>query len=346
MLRSITPKSLKISLRSQTAYYASDDSISKSERRERLLRLRYEQKELYGYVIHGDSNDEHALHSNVNKKLKVVPVRSENAPLSPFDVINQPTTVTNVKLARKEVANEFHWLSQTSKFKILKTNKSRTKLIGRAMPFNNDDGPFNDDHKQSNETLHTSPTHQAAHSKVSNTMNPASAIITAKNLMQQIVLNNKRNHHQVIPFDDAGLKSICTYPLICEKKSMSQVEELIDDKPMRLPSISKILQSTMPDSARIALKKWKMNKIAELGADGFKQYEKETLDRGKRFHSAIENYLNTGQVPQPESPIIKFWQSIDPSLHELKPKAILLEQPILHADLKYKGIIDNVSIVK
>lgn len=89
-----------------------------------------------------------------------------------------------------------------------------------------------------------------------------------------------------------------------------------------------------------------MAKIVELGADGFKQYQEETFSLGKEFHSAIEQYLSNGEAPASDSSINQLWQSVNPSLNELKPKAVLLEQPILHADLKYRGIIDNVSMVK
>lgn len=184
-------------------------------------------------------------------------------------------------------------------------------------------------------------------------VSPVSAIVTAKNLLQQFLQSKRSNEQpsqhnqsQAIPFDDGALKSIVSYPLMCDKKSPHQVHDVLADSSIRLPSISKVLQATMPDSARFALKKWKLAKIAELGLDGFKRYEKETLDKGKDFHLAIEDFLNRGQIPAPDSPIIKLWQSIDHSLSELRPKPVLMEQPILHADLKYKGIIDNVSIVK
>lgn len=99
-------------------------------------------------------------------------------------------------------------------------------------------------------------------------------------------------------------------------------------------------------SGVIALKKWKMAKIAELGADEFKQNEKETFSLGKEFHSAIEQFSSNGEVQESDLSINQLWQSVNQSLNELKPKAVLMEQLILHAKLKYKGIIDNISLVR
>jgi len=42
----------------------------------------------------------------------------------------------------------------------------------------------------------------------------------------------------------------------------------------RMPSISAILKATMPPESRLALTKWEQRMIAELGEDGFKEYQK------------------------------------------------------------------------
>lgn len=317
-----------------------------------MLRLRSEQKQLFGRVIREEAYKEEDFGSG---EVNVSPVSSEYVEsVSPFDGnTHSAENVPDVKLSFPEQSNEFYWLSQTSHVKVLNLtskSKSKSKVKDKSLkkpPPGNATAPK----KPTPEPQCTNNTEQNdSHTKQMNTappVSPASAIITAKNLLQQFLQTKQSNEQpQTIPFDDDALKSIVSYPLMCDKNSPHQVHDVLADTSIRLPSISKVLQATMPESARFALKKWKFAKIAELGLDGFKRYEKETLDRGKNFHAAIEDFLNRGQTPAPDSPIINLWQSIGQSLDELQPKPVLLEQPILHVDLKYKGIIDNVSVVK
>lgn len=42
----------------------------------------------------------------------------------------------------------------------------------------------------------------------------------------------------------------------------------------QMPSVGKVLQATMPDGARRALMQWKLQKIAELGDEGFNELQK------------------------------------------------------------------------
>lgn len=149
-----------------------------------------------------------------------------------------------------------------------------------------------------------------------------------------------------IPFDDDQLRTIPTYAMNCVKADISLVDGLLADKSIRLPSVSRILQATMSDGARAALKRWKLQKIDELGYDGFQLYQQDILSTGKHFHSILERYLGTGEVPESTSPAIKLWQSLGDHLTELNPKALLIEKPIIHPYLKYQGIIDNVSLIK
>lgn len=152
--------------------------------------------------------------------------------------------------------------------------------------------------------------------------------------------------HTPIPFSDNELQAILKYPMVCAKADTTQMEQLLYDRSIRLPSISRILQATMSDAARAALKKWKLNKIDELGYDGFQQYQQEILTTGKQFHAALELYLTDGETPGPSSPVIKLWDSLSGHLSELKPDPVLIEKPILHTHLKYQGIVDNVSFIE
>lgn len=337
-------------IQSQCSYCSSsddDDGMREArENRERMLRTRYEQKQLFGRVIRktGDYTNAEA------PRMEVPRIRGDNEYIEPkIDLIDCPddaTKVPEIRLESLEKMSEFYWLSQRSHIKILKSKKLRVPNKGESKTESSPKKEPSTPHTESTSSKDRSGALDVNKSESHTTkMSPAGAIVSAKNLFQKYVLI-RNNATQAIPFDETGLRSLVGYPLVCEKRSTSQVHELLADVSLRLPSISKVLQATMPLSARIALRKWKLGKIEELGIDGFKQYEKATLDRGKTFHSAIEDFLSQGQEPAHDSPIIQLWQSIDSSLKQLKLTPVLLEQPILHADLKYKGIIDNVSIIE
>lgn len=174
----------------------------------------------------------------------------------------------------------------------------------------------------------------------------AKAVVSAKELLKNFIGLGRQKLPNAIPFDDNGLKSILKYPLVSSKADEHKLNEMICNTSIKLPSISKVLTSTMSEGSRIALKKWKLAKIAELGADGFRQYEQETLKIGSHFHSSIQNYFENQEVPDDSSSVFKLWQSVGDVLVKLDPKPVLIEKPILHPDLMYKGVIDCVSIVK
>lgn len=232
-----------------------------------------------------------------------------------------------IKVSSSSQASEFHWL--------VKKGKS-TKIDIKLHPLQQSFDAEIRNRKIKNESNPSSTTTKKAADTV---------IKSAKKILKPFIVQKTTVTSQEIPFDMNELNAMIKYPLITAKCSLSQTIAFTD-KSMQVPSISKVLSATMPEGARIALKKWKMSKITELGFDGFKAQEKETLNLGRDFHSAIEQYLTNGQTPDSDSSITHLWQSISPSLNELQPKPVLMEQPVLHADLKYKGIIDNVSLVR
>lgn len=307
------------------------------DEKQKILRTRAAQKQLYGEII--------------RKKSKDITIRPNANQIS-----NASDSVFNeMKASAGSRASEFHWLIKRGKStrSVIRMNvlqKSSDKDVSLNNEADNQSLPsqrVSANSKNQNE-LNTSTSDAATYpmqsSQTSTTMNAKGAIISAKELFQSFV-TRKATDEQEIPFDMDELNSIVKYQLVSDKCSLSQTISLTD-RSMKIPSISKILTATMPEGARIALRKWKMAKITELGPDGFKKYEKETLNLGKDFHSAIEQFLSNGEIPDSDSSVNQLWQSVNPSLNELKPKSVLMEQPILHADLKYKGIIDNVSLVK
>lgn len=366
-LRPSTSKSFKSVIQLHAAFCTKDD-----EKRAKLLRLRFEQKQLYGSVIQENylGKDGPNIDGIPSKKQLDAFTGTYNSSNNVPRVTNQIDSV--IQWNKSKNIKIFKSANTNSTYKVLSNGKKPSEASAKELKHVKIYKSADDDNvRLSDKTPSEAPVekrssvkstnHETAstvdfHSNTDSQMNrnsiinPKSAIISAKNLLQQFIKTKPHydpyKQSQKIPFDGAALKSMVNYPLVCEKIASSQMERLMADDSVRLPSISKVLQATMPESARIALRKWKLSKIAELGLDGFKQYEQDTFKRGKDFHTAIENFLNCGKIPEHDSSIIKLWESIDSSLSALKPKSILTEQPLLHADLKYKGIIDNVSIVK
>lgn len=80
-----------------------------------------------------------------------------------------------------------------------------------------------------------------------------------------------RTEAKEIPFSNKGIKSILNFPLISTE--VQDAPETIRDYDSLLPSVGKILQATLSDSARKSLIEWKLTKIRELGEDGFNQMQ-------------------------------------------------------------------------
>lgn len=292
----------------------------------KVIRARYQQKQSYGAVVKKDD-------------LNQIPV----------DVEDSSVTYRKYTAVNAETSSEYHWLirnhQQSKCVKLFKSNEADdTKVIRRkpAQKSSPNSAPqtlqatITDENQTNNNNL--------------NNLSPASkqsVIVSAQNLLNEFVISNrsKKSTNDISSlFDENSLKSITSYSMMSDKLSERQLNEILFDK--RLPSISKVLQATMPESARIALERWKLGKIAELGEAGFNRYQQETLEMGRQFHLAIETYLNEGREPPKDSVVSKLWQSLGTQLKDLEPSPVMVEKQIIHSDLKYKGIIDNVSYVK
>lgn len=94
------------------------------------------------------------------------------------------------------------------------------------------------------------------------------------------VLNLKQSDADIkldehdIPFSSQQLTQIINFPLTMNKSKIISSFQTIEQKPFYLPSVSKILQATMPESQRNALIQWKQLKISELGLEGFEIMQK------------------------------------------------------------------------
>jgi hypothetical protein len=96
-------------------------------------------------------------------------------------------------------------------------------------------------------------------------------------------VSEKTDKKSILELPDVIIRNIPNFPLLNESKdvermtpagsilSMSSSTKLFDARKECLlyPSVSKILNATMSDSSRAALKRWRQKMIAELGEEGF-----------------------------------------------------------------------------
>lgn len=80
-----------------------------------------------------------------------------------------------------------------------------------------------------------------------------------------------------VPFSAQHLKTMVNFPLTLgttkNNKLLNSFKEIDDSVMIKMPSVSTILQATMPTTSRNALMQWKALKIAELGVDGFNKLQ-------------------------------------------------------------------------
>lgn len=117
------------------------------------------------------------------------------------------------------------------------------------------------------------------------------------------------------------------------------------------PSVTKILQATMPAASRFVLDRWKASMIKKLGIQGFNQYQKDTFERGRALHALLANYLLGAGEPRPEEDLSKevvsnLWKSIQSVVRENISNVRLVEHIITHSDMNYRGIVDCVACYK
>lgn len=112
-------------------------------------------------------------------------------------------------------------------------------------------------------------------------------------------------------------------------------------KSSSIPSVSAILEKTMPKERVEILERWKQNMIKQLGEEGFQKYHKELLSKGDSLHNSINTYLASTR----ESELVireenaGHWRSLKqifPSIKDVK----LLEEFVTHPFLCYRGVVD------
>ncbi|KAG8319108.1 mitochondrial DNA repair [Homalodisca vitripennis] len=143
----------------------------------------------------------------------------------------------------------------------------------------------------------------------------------------------------------------------------------------KFPSVSKIMEETMPEKNRMILSKWRKNMIAELGEEGFNNYnagfKKRTSylrnhfqtyrkmftwqnrrkvskclkTRGSEFHLAVRKAVLGESANDYSEVTANALQSLAWMMpHISKPLAV--ESIVGHSKLEYKGIPDCVALFR
>lgn len=176
--------------------------------------------------------------------------------------------------------------------------------------------------------------------------------------------NNDNLPEREIPFKTIKeFRAILNFPLVLsESKTIYGIDKFDRlESSIYLPSVTKVLQATMTEPQRLALVRWKSQKIAELGLEGFaimQQCKKNTynskyscvhdfmilaqLSRGKDFHRSLQSYF-MGETIEMSAEMAVVWKSIEPLLGNFKTPAMFTEEKVEHPFLKYQGFVDCVS---
>ncbi|KAJ8361475.1 hypothetical protein SKAU_G00180000 [Synaphobranchus kaupii] len=112
------------------------------------------------------------------------------------------------------------------------------------------------------------------------------------------------------------------------------------------PSVTRILQKTMPPDQAFYLERWRKRMIAQLGEEGFNQYTLNIFRQGKQFHTAVETVLMTEAVSAEgtESPeaVEGYLESIRHVLQDISDVRVI-ESAVQHQSLQYLGLVDCVA---
>lgn len=101
-----------------------------------------------------------------------------------------------------------------------------------------------------------------------------------------------------IPLTIEHLRAMQNFPIIITKTNrIVSSFDSVDQFYYSVPSVSKVLQATMPESQRQALINWKNLKIAELGVEGFDEMQKGELSRPETFQTILSQ-IHLHRPPQ------------------------------------------------
>jgi hypothetical protein len=99
----------------------------------------------------------------------------------------------------------------------------------------------------------------------------------SENFKIRLIESEKNGIEKEIPFDFPQLREIPNFPMTLTKNTriLTEFEKFVTkDSTIIKPSVSKVLQATIPENQRKALMHWKNLKITELGLEGFDLMQK------------------------------------------------------------------------
>lgn len=176
--------------------------------------------------------------------------------------------------------------------------------------------------------------------KVKNSVKCNNAIALSSTLAarENIPLINPNKHTPM------NLKELSVEP-IAMPKTMPRFTHSTGD----IPSVTKVLQATMPAASKYVLDKWKEGMIKKLGIEGFNKYTRDTFERGRALHAVLANYLLgmgdpvEGVAEMDKEITCNLWNSIKNVVQNKISNVRLVEHTVTHSELNYRGIIDCVA---
>ncbi|XP_075719059.1 mitochondrial genome maintenance exonuclease 1 [Rhinoderma darwinii] len=134
-----------------------------------------------------------------------------------------------------------------------------------------------------------------------------------------------------------------TDPNIPVKIGLPGKSQLTND---RLPSVTRILQQTMPMEQAFYLERWKQRMIMELGEEGFIEYTAAVFSQGKLFHAQLEDLLLSDeqytQQQDDSKELVGYMNSVEHVLPDVLGVKTL-ESGVVHSELQYLGFVDCVA---
>ncbi|XP_037072306.1 mitochondrial genome maintenance exonuclease 1-like [Pollicipes pollicipes] len=113
----------------------------------------------------------------------------------------------------------------------------------------------------------------------------------------------------------------------------------------RLVSVTRVLQATMSEESRAALRRWELAMVKKHGEDGFAEIKQAMLETGREWHAALHAHLTgEGEVRQLTPTADGFWRSVRPVLALVDSARVAAsERDVTHSPLGYHGVVDCVA---
>ncbi|XP_050523451.1 mitochondrial genome maintenance exonuclease 1 isoform X3 [Daktulosphaira vitifoliae] len=112
---------------------------------------------------------------------------------------------------------------------------------------------------------------------------------------------------------------------------------------IKFPSVTNVLNATMPEKSKIALEKWKKSMIDKLGEEEFNKYTQEQMMMGTELHKRIRShFMGDKDFVYNYTEVEKCWKSLESVLQNIS-KPVVVENMVVHKDLAYKGVVDCIA---